>query len=92
MMDRRKLFTEVLATLFENKFNPNTINFACSQCRLASRQHVSISSTQIVCPNCAHPMHNMGIGFVVPKLTDNQQWQKIELLVQHDFSFELLPA
>jgi len=37
-------------------------------------------------------MHNMGVGFVIPRSKDAKQWHKIELLVQHDFSFELLPA
>ena len=83
---------EVLVMLFEDRFNPQKANFACCQCRLAFRQDASTSYRLVRCPQCAQPMHNMGIGFIIPPAKDARQWRKVELLVQHDFSFELLPA
>jgi len=37
-------------------------------------------------------MHNMGVGFVIPHRADDYQWRKIEMLVAHNFTFEILPA
>jgi hypothetical protein len=98
MITRIKILMEVLAMMFEDRFSPNKANFACCQCRLAFRQDVSMpyhavdGSQSVRCPKCSQPMHNMGVGFVIPRSKDAKQWHKIELLVQHDFSFELLPA
>lgn len=91
MIATHKRLTEVLVMMFDDTFSPGKVNFACCQCRLALRQDAR-NRHHVDCPRCARPMHNMGVGFVAPQVADNQQWRKIEMLVAHDFSFEILSA
>ena len=92
MIAAYQIFMEVLAMLFTNTFSPDKVNFACCQCRLALRQDTTNHCQIVDCPQCARPMHNMGAGFVRPRSADHQQWRKVEMLVAHDFTFELLPG
>ncbi len=84
-------------------FVPQAEQFACYNCRFATqwpeesfREKATVGAPSIgrpeslACPYCGRPMHNMGRGFVPPASSDDAQWQKVALLVQHDFSFELL--
>jgi len=76
----------------KNTFSPDKVNYACCQCRVAFRQQTSTPNRVVECPQCARPMHNMGVGFVIPHRADDYQWRKIEMLVAHNFTFEILPA
>ncbi|MCB8987535.1 MAG: hypothetical protein H6661_07290 [Ardenticatenaceae bacterium] len=92
MIAAHQFFMEVLAKLFENTFSPDKVYFACCQCRLVRPQDATHHSPIVACPQCTRPMHNMGAGFVRPRSADHQQWRKVEMLVAHDFTFELLPG
>lgn len=68
----------------------NKTNFACSQCRLSVKHSLDNKATLLHCPKCRRPMHDMGIGFTPPHPKDHQQWEKVNLLINHGFHFEFV--
>ena len=39
------------------------------------------------CPQCSGEMVDIGKDFKAPKQTDLKQWQKVEILYQHGFTY-----
>ena len=73
-------------------------HYACFRCRKMFRQPqpwnlarpVELSdgeAREVTCPQCGSLMHNMGLDFKAPRQTDVKQWQKVEVLFQHGFTF-----
>jgi tRNA G26 N,N-dimethylase Trm1 len=77
--------------LFFDATKTNKRYFACAECHLVEQTAASSQAAAVACPGCHRAMHNMGPGFIPPKATDQQQWQKVAQLVAHDFTFEYLP-
>ncbi len=65
-------------------------NLACCNCRIVKSEANSTNKNS--CPNCGHPMYNMGAGFVPPRQSDKDEWEKVSFLVEHNFTFEYLSA
>jgi len=61
------------------------IAHACFDCRksfkIAPRDHSA------VCPQCSGSLNEMGRSFKAPKISDTEQWQKIEKLWRAGFRF-----
>jgi hypothetical protein len=74
--------------LFTNPANSKVQNFACHHCHTTKRISGKTARRAIACPDCGRYMHNMYAGFIPPHPADQDQWQKIELLVKHKFQFE----
>lgn len=75
---------------FTNLTHPATDSLACCNCRTATNKLGKSASRP--CPNCGNTMHNMGAGFIPPDQTDKNEWEKVALLVKHNFTFEYLSA
>ena len=65
-------------------------NFACCDCRIAHSE--ADKNVKSACPNCGRTMYNMGAGFIPPRQSDKTEWNKVALLVKHNFTFENLSA
>ena len=76
--------------LFMHLTRPTKNNLACCRCRIVKNE--TNSTNKNTCPNCGHAMYNMGAGFVPPRQSDKNEWQKVSLLVKHNFTFEYLSA
>lgn len=74
---------------FINPNQQNRQNYACHHCHFAKSTTTRVPAA-VFCPQCQREMHNMGAGFVAPHSSDQNQWQKVELLIKHDFEFEFL--
>ncbi len=72
--------------------------WACFRCRKCFKQRSSMEvmgrkrleqgeKRVVLCPQCRKPMTNMGWDFHVPKQMDVEQWKKVELLAENDFTF-----
>jgi hypothetical protein len=59
---------------------------ACFGCRKVFRK--PYSETGRVCPVCATPMTVLGRKFHTPKSADRAQWKKVQVLVEHGFTFD----
>ncbi len=66
-------------------------HYACFACRKAFRvrpteewadANVRSGSVTLVvkCPDCGHPMHEMGLDFKAPRKKNRKQWKKVEVL------------
>lgn len=75
---------------FAKLTRPAHDSLACCNCRIVTNESTKKSKTS--CPNCGHAMHNMGAGFIAPAQSDKNEWNKVALLVKHNFQFEYLPA
>lgn len=77
---------------FFNKLTPPNQNnlVACYHCRLVKNE--TNTSHGLDCPNCGHTMYPMGAGFKPPAPSDKVEWNKVALLVKHNFTFEYLHA
>ena len=77
-------------------------HFACFRCRKAFKplqregreQRVEIGQArplrvprELVCPDCSHPMVDMGLDFKAPPRSDREMWQILEILHTHGFHF-----
>lgn len=73
-------------------------HFACFHCRKAfkhwkrqadSRRNVEPHPVrrQVVCPDCARPMADMGLDFRAPSREDQEAWRILEVLYENGFSF-----
>lgn len=82
----------------DNEHNVYKEKWACFGCRKCFKQRswiellhskrIKLGEERIVlCPQCREPMKNMGWDFKVPKQRDIEQWQKVELLIQHGYRF-----
>ena len=75
---------------FFNKFSQPKQDFlACYHCHIVKSETASHTNN---CPNCGRGMYNMGAGFTPPRPSDKIEWEKVALLVKHNFTFEYLPA
>jgi hypothetical protein len=54
--------------------------YTCISCRFSAK-------ATYVCPYCHTPMTYMGKAFKPPRKTNDSQWRKVELLVEHDIRF-----
>ena len=75
---------------------PYKEHYACFSCRKMFRQPIRHEMTRPIrseekrvapCPQCAIPMTNMGKDFKAPRQTDVKQWQKVQTLYAHGYSF-----
>jgi hypothetical protein len=53
--------------------------------RTARLHHVP---REIVCPDCAQPMVDMGLDFKAPPRNDRKAWQILEALYENGFTFD----
>ena len=78
-------------------------HFACFLCRKAfkywqweecdeitwnKRRNLLHVPREIVCPDCARPMVDMGLDFKAPPRSDSVAWQILETLHSHGFNFQ----
>jgi hypothetical protein len=76
-----------------NQFTRSTQNnYACCRCRIATKEPAQSNKNTTACPHCGRSMYDMGAGFIPPRKSDKDEWQKVALLVKHHFTFEYLPA
>src|SRR5437867_1083821 len=72
-------------------YGPYKEKFACFHCRKMFKQpHPSELRYPVrtdtegkriaLCPECSHPMNNMGLDFKAPRQSDIRQWRKVALL------------
>ncbi len=69
---------------------PANERLACCNCRIVTQE--TDRPSQHPCPNCGRAMYNMGAGFIPPRQSDKEEWQKVAFLVDHNFTFEYLSA
>lgn len=77
-------------------------HFACFRCRKAFKywqwEHGSNDPPktgpklgrvrrEVVCPDCARPMADMGLDFKAPPQADRRMWQVLETLYENGFTF-----
>ena len=77
---------------FNSLTQPKKDSFACYRCRIAKSDNDQSQTNTVVCPHCGRAMYNMGAGFIPPRQSDKDEWQKVALLVKHNFTFEYLSA
>jgi DNA-directed RNA polymerase subunit RPC12/RpoP len=61
------------------------IAHACFRCRKSFK--VKPRETRIRCPQCGGEIHWMGRNFEAPKMSDVEQWRKVQALYAHGFRF-----
>ena len=66
---------------------PYKPHYACFACRRAFKQSANAAKEEVRCPECAEPVHDMGLDFKPPRKTDAKQWEKVRILFQHGFAF-----
>lgn len=59
---------------------PSNSTFTCIPCRFSAKQTYT-------CPYCHKPMTSMGKAFKPPRKSNDSQWQKVAMLVEHDIVF-----
>lgn len=59
---------------------PSNCTYTCVPCRYSAKQTHT-------CPYCQKPMVNMGKAFKPPRKSNDSQWQKIALMVEHSDFF-----
>lgn len=75
---------------FNSLTQPTQNNLACYHCRIVEND--TDIARQNHCPTCGHVMYNMGAGFMPPNKSDKVEWNKVALLVKHNFTFEYIAA
>ncbi len=79
-------------------YGPYKEHYACFTCRKAFKQTIrwelssasqpAVGETRVChCPQCGQAMVDMGLDFKAPKQKDVKQWQKVQLLYSHGFTF-----
>lgn len=64
--------------------------YACFDCRKSFKRPRFVSYPHeggIVCPDCKKPAVFMGHDFKPPKQQNRNQWRKVELLYEHDYTY-----
>lgn len=68
------------------------MSYACLSCKTAHKRHVegdpSDYPLKMECPICKGTTFNLGRHFKTPKKSDDTQWKKVALLVEHGFLFQ----
>jgi hypothetical protein len=59
---------------------PSNVVHTCIPCRFSAKQTHT-------CPHCHEPMTFMGTAFKPPRKTNDSQWRKVAMLVEHDVRF-----
>jgi hypothetical protein len=59
---------------------PSNVTYTCIPCRFSAKQTAK-------CPYCHKAMTYMGKAFKPPRKTNNSQWVKVAMLVEHDIRF-----
>lgn len=59
---------------------PSNGTATCIPCRFSAKQTYT-------CPYCHEPMTYMGKAFKPPRKSNNTQWRKVELMVEHSQYF-----
>lgn len=62
------------------------MNYVCFACRRSVKQERE--RELVKCPECARPMVNMGLYFKAPPRRADNQWRKVELLVNAGVNFK----
>ena len=56
--------------------------FICIACRTTGRDAVAA-----ICPLCRQSMHNMGPAFRTPRKRNDNEWRKLQLLIEHRLQY-----
>ena len=59
--------------------------FACLNCRKSFKRTYSEDSKK--CPHCGENAINLGRHFKPPKRSDDEQWEKVQFLIDNGFAF-----
>ncbi len=59
---------------------PSNATYACIPCRFSAKQTTT-------CPYCHQAMTFMGNAFKPPRKSNDSQWRKVAILVEHDVRF-----
>ncbi|HZS06956.1 MAG TPA: hypothetical protein VFD58_19125 [Blastocatellia bacterium] len=72
-------------------------HYACFDCRKAFKERNGFGGEEykqkygehrkVLCPECHRPMADLGLDFKAPKKMDVKQWQKVEILYNHGFTY-----
>jgi hypothetical protein len=67
-----------------------TSAFVCLECRKSFKRNCDTSEyiDELICPDCGQTAYNFGRNFHVPKMSDKEQWKKIQFLFDNGFSFQ----
>jgi predicted RNA-binding Zn-ribbon protein involved in translation (DUF1610 family) len=68
-----------------NEHVSSTFPNVCLNCHLSFKKlH---QENNHLCPNCGNPMIELSPKFKAPKKYDNDQWEKIKILIDYGFRF-----
>jgi hypothetical protein len=71
-----------------NEANRNYLApFVCLDCRRSFKRPWTKGITHRPCPVCGKPAVCLSRKFKPPRATDDEQWEKVRLLVKHGFLF-----
>jgi hypothetical protein len=62
--------------------------FVCVACRRSFKRPRTKGVTHRPCPVCGNPAVRLSRKFKPPRATDDEQWEKVRLLIAHGFFFE----
>jgi predicted RNA-binding Zn-ribbon protein involved in translation (DUF1610 family) len=72
-----------------NKANPEYISpFVCVSCRKSFKRPWQDAVYHRPCPSCGNPAIQVSRKFKPPKADDLEQWEKVQLLIEHGFLFQ----
>ncbi len=71
-----------------NEANPGYLApFVCIECRRSFKRPQQKEVTHRPCPLCGEPAVAVSEKFKPPKANDDEQWEKVRLLIEHGFLF-----
>lgn len=62
--------------------------FVCVDCRRSFKRRWTKGLTHRPCPVCGKPAICLDRKFKPPRATDDEQWEKVRLLILHGFVFQ----
>ena len=66
------------------------ISYVCIDCRKVFKRQSVPGNDVFKCPHCSGTAHNVGRKFKAPKRTNEEQWQKVALLLASGFRFNTI--
>lgn len=60
----------------------------CAEGAWAAKSRLHHVPREIVCPDCARPMIDMGLDFKAPPKSEHEAWEILEVLYENGFTFE----
>lgn len=86
MQIRRDLGNRVVHQRLQRSDQPEyLIAFACFDCRKSFKKAITYEAP--VCPQCGASLKDMGRTFKTPKMSDVEQWAKVQRLWEAGFRF-----